>query len=444
MENRDSKEDTNSPECVASAVRNLYETSDFSDVEIEAADGTKLSAHRSILGSRSPVFKQLLLGQFSEAQAPIVSLGFEGNILKSVLEYCYTDEFSGFICQETGKDSEESIIQMAMDVASAADYFALPKLCVKVLDWATDQMDKNPVLAWSFLVAAESSTNTNVWRDRACHIISNHSEKCMSLGQDRLGRVSYWALEQVASDDNIAVNETSLFALIASWRGVSNSKERKADAAGLVARHIHLDRMRASELAAIVRPSDLVTKNQLLDAYELVSARAESAGYDGAVLQQRGPQRSARWETSKGCNYQPTSNAYRRELLECNPMRSGKHKWSIKVTSYCKHVWIGLVCTNNSGVIDRTDPLGWAYGSNGAKRRAGWGGEFFSLPIFSVGDTVTFTLDLSGTVCLKACVNDGDENTIFDRNQLTPPYSFVPAVYLRNPGAVQFCGFLPV
>lgn len=135
-----SKQESNSDgDSAASALRNLYKDQMLSDLEIEGTDGMRISAHRLILASRSPVFKQLLAGDFSEAKSPVVSLGFEGSVLKAVIEYCYTDEFS-FAYDGTEKDREESLVRSAMDLFSAADYFALPKLCDKVMNGATVQM----------------------------------------------------------------------------------------------------------------------------------------------------------------------------------------------------------------------------------------------------------------------------------------------------------------
>lgn len=79
-----------------------------------------------------------------------LDLCFEGTALKAVVEYCYTDKIS-FPFDETGQASEETIARTAMSVVVTADFFALPKLCGKVIDWATAKMKQNPVLAWSLL-----------------------------------------------------------------------------------------------------------------------------------------------------------------------------------------------------------------------------------------------------------------------------------------------------
>lgn len=439
-----------SPTSVASALRLVLENPVLSDVEIHATDGTRLSAHRIILASRSQVFMQLLAGGFSEAKSTVVDLGFEGDVLKAMLEYCYTDEVS-FISPE--KDCEESMVPVVIGIASAADYFALPKLCEQVVDWSTAQMKKNPALAWSFLVEAESSSHAEVWSARARQVMSCHTETCLSLGQDRLGGISLWALEQVASDDDMPVDETELFNLIASWKSSvadddnnNNSRKRKADAAGLVSRHVCLDRMTASDLATVVAPSELATSSQLLEAYKALAAGAEAAGFRTAACL-RGP----RWETSQLASYQSTEAAQINELLDCKPMKKGKHRWSIEVTTMCLSMWVGLA-NISSGAIDRTIFLGhyqhgWMYGRDGSKCHAA-NREHDVLPDFDEGDILTFTLDLSGPICLKVCVNNDEEKTMFDHDKLIPTggdaYAFVPAVSMDLPGAVRFCGFLSV
>lgn len=142
------------------------------------------------------------------------------------------------------------------------------------------------------------------------------------------------------------------------------------------------------------------------------------------------------------------------ELRVRKLMISGsKHKWSIELMTACESTWMGLA--DSSGVIERARSLGsqqhgWVYGKNGSKMHAGIRRDG-TLPKFEDGDTLTFILDLTApSVSLKACVNDGEENTIFGHEELTlgdsggDAYSFVPAVSLKAPGAVRFCGFLPV
>lgn len=69
---------------------------------------------------------------------------------------------------------------------------------------------------------------------------------------------------------------------------------------------------------------------------------------------------------------------------------------------------------------------------------------------------VTFMLDLSGPLCLMGYVNNGEEYTVFHHDDLIMDgdeddlimdgdgdgYSFVPALPLKEPGAVRFCGFM--
>lgn len=460
MENGDSRGRT-SPTNIASALRVVLENPVvLSDVEIEATvDGTRLSAHRIILASRSQVFMKLFAGGFSEAKSgTVIKLSFEGTVLKAVLEYCYTDEVS-FMSSRNNKDSccccDESMVPMVVGVASAADYFALPMLYEQVLKWSTAQMKKNPALAWSFLVEAEttSTSQADVWRARARQILAMYPEACMSSlarREDSLKLLSREALERIVSDESMTIKESSLFTLIASWASVDDDSKnkRKADAAGLVARHIHLDQMPASELATIVKPSDLVTKNQLCDAYESLATRAEQV-HGASCSGMRGPH----WETSTSIDYQSQTATTSCELLVCSkPMISGsKYEWSIQLTTGCESTWVGLA---SSGVIERarslgSQQLGWVYGKNGSKMHAGIRRDG-TLPKFEDGDTLTFILDLTAPpVSLKAYVNDGEEHTIFGHEELTPgdgedAYSFVPAVSLKAPGAVRFCGFLPV
>jgi hypothetical protein len=65
------------------------------DVELLEADGPKITAYRVILAARSKFFQALFYGDFSEGTSPAgnspVKLEFDGNSLRLIVEYCYTD-----------------------------------------------------------------------------------------------------------------------------------------------------------------------------------------------------------------------------------------------------------------------------------------------------------------------------------------------------------------
>lgn len=165
---------------------------------------------------------QLFAGDFSEANASVVSLGFNGPVLKAVLEFCYTDQVNITFDEVGDEVCQESTIRFAVDLASAGDYFQLPKLCNEVFSWAMARMKRNPSLAWSFLVEAESSSQADVWSARACQIMTWYPTVCLTLNNEMLVSISLWALEQVVSDDCIPVEEAKLFNLIVSWASVAD------------------------------------------------------------------------------------------------------------------------------------------------------------------------------------------------------------------------------
>jgi hypothetical protein len=229
-------------------------------------------------------------------------------------------------------------------------------------------------------------------------------------------------------------------------------EERKGVACSLVEKYIRLQRIKPSDLVALVRPSGLIKTDELMAAYEMHLINSESKG-KLSCRTRHGP----RWRTNGSIDLKPTSPSDTNHLLRllCHEIRSGTHIWSMQVV---EAYFVGLGLTENSPRIDGSTGFHLSYFSDGYSVRYGSPPlvRTTGLPHYSAGSVVIFRLDLAknrGT--LSARVGAGEEFQLSDNvwgieegeseeeKASRSDRSFVPfAVFMRDgQGEVRFLGF---
>jgi hypothetical protein len=88
----------------------VLDSGEYSDVELVATDGERISAHRNIIAAHSKFFGTLLLGHFSESSSStFLQIGYEGDILRStIVKYCYTTDKVSLVPEEASENNESS------------------------------------------------------------------------------------------------------------------------------------------------------------------------------------------------------------------------------------------------------------------------------------------------------------------------------------------------
>ncbi|KAL6654204.1 hypothetical protein ACP70R_007669 [Stipagrostis hirtigluma subsp. patula] len=115
----------------------LLTSGEGADVMFEV-DGETISAHRSILAARSPVFKAQLLGPMKENTAVCMWIDdMEGRVFKAMLDFVYTDSFPKI-------DQGETVV-MAQHLLVAADRFGLERLKLMCEDKLCNYVDTSNV-----------------------------------------------------------------------------------------------------------------------------------------------------------------------------------------------------------------------------------------------------------------------------------------------------------
>ena len=110
-DNKDEEETTEEQEIsLLAACRALCNDESLCDVRLQGTDGVIVPANRGILGARSRVFHTLFFGNFAEAKGEegVIKLGYDSKVLRSVLEYCATDQVDFLMKQEGAPTNDKS------------------------------------------------------------------------------------------------------------------------------------------------------------------------------------------------------------------------------------------------------------------------------------------------------------------------------------------------
>jgi hypothetical protein len=269
---------------------NIRSDKELSDLTLRSSDGELIHASRNILAGRSKVFRAMLIGKYSEAGQSEVKVGFEGRILKSIVDYCYTDEIEQFdILAEEPLSLTRAIIQLYL----AADYFGLTQLKVKAAKQARRCMHKClPTACTFFNQALANDAIMEEIKDLALSFIRKSPKAVLMLDPSAsctnemgVNVLSQSAVSEILQDPYLEEEEVEviLFQALEAWSKASNpepheakrggnnnsnqSKKRK-DAASELSHFIRLKRIKPSDLSTTVASSGLISSDRLFDAFK--------------------------------------------------------------------------------------------------------------------------------------------------------------------------------
>jgi hypothetical protein len=323
-------------------------------------------------------------------------------------------------------------------------------------------MDMNKLLALGILITANNNGATPDLLHAAMDTIQNHFDDCgIKDSKDFLGHLTPDLLEEIVSNEAILADEVDLFNVLTSWvdcncdtrsdEAAGNSfytrEKRKEVASELIEKHICLEKIIPSLLRDIVEPSGIVSCEKVLEAYKTHSFSFES----GIAPPCKRTKREC-WESSHQRDFTGAKNHRGTELLQCRPMASGIHSWSIEVVNMGSHrCWPGVALATdppdrNSWLGKQTS--GWVFGSNGRAYHAHPQHPTNKTDlVYGEGSVFKFRLDLTQQGTLSASVDgDGREEVLLFDNMLMigeekVNRSFVPAVSVKAPVSVRFLGF---
>ena len=273
----------------------------FMDVVLQGKDGEQVPANRCILASRSEVFRQMLFGSFKEASLAenVISIGYDGNILRAVVEYICTDSAEIFHKteqpNESGADStvrcgdDETLMGMFVCVADAASYFHLPGLSHKVEEIASKFAQRRPPLAFVLLQACleKGPSIPPTFQEKVVSIIRSEEaadavENACDDDNTLIASLSADTLEYILQDPKMEWQEYQLYQLVSMWvYGPKDDPEvgqlRVQTARDRLVQHIRFESIHPEYLTTDIATSGFVEDTQLYEAFKIQALAAANS-----------------------------------------------------------------------------------------------------------------------------------------------------------------------
>ena len=420
------------------SITNIWEKESFHDVTLKGSDGLTVGASRHVLAARSEVFEKMLLSDFKEASENVIEIGFDGEILKSVAEFIYTDKASmldRLFKEEADDDAEHELanISLALKLMEAAAYFELPGL-YRLVSAATKKfLDAWPGRSFLVLEACSKQGPSAPSGVKAHALAIVRSNKACVEKATAVALLSPPTLEEILRDKDTLMEEYYFFQILDIWVN-SESLEDDADAglrsncrddrrsiAAQMIKHINLESIDPKHLSTTVTSSGYVTSEQLLEAFKS-QALSLAAQTTGVVVFKKRRLALPVWNTSSTELYS-NGGSNIQSFLEYPPMRSGIHQWTVELEAKSNGDWIGVVSSRLKDFMGNNEKCvhyekgSWLVCASGATFQDGSKGDISPVDFNAIGSKVTFTLDLSnedeGKGTLSASVDGKARHTLF-------------------------------
>uniref|UniRef100_A0A8C5E3H3 BTB/POZ domain-containing protein 9 n=1 Tax=Gouania willdenowi TaxID=441366 RepID=A0A8C5E3H3_GOUWI len=228
---------------------------EYSDVTF-IVEGNRFPAHRVILAARCHYFRALLYGGMKESQpqAEVVLEETRSEAFSMLLHYLYTGRASLSAARE----------EVLLDFLGLAHRYGLQPLEDSTSEFLRTVLHTNNVCL-VFDVASLYSLST--LSSACCAYMDRHASDVLS--SDGFLTLSKTALLTVVRRDSFAASEKEIFQALSRW-----CRQHEDDAhTQEVMSAVRLPLMTLTEMLNVVRPSGLVTPDDLLDA---IKTRSES------------------------------------------------------------------------------------------------------------------------------------------------------------------------
>ena len=209
-------------------VMRALQDEDLCDVELIGGDGIPVHANRFLLAARSPVFKSLFYGHFSESTKTSIEFpDFECASLRAIVEFCNRNEISQFRLRVTG--TAASAHRLA-NLYQAADYFGLPILVNEISRICHSLLIRYPTLACAIYESAP--VGTRIYQD-ALLLIQCRPYVALPSDQTTGGGIQAlsagYKLESIFQDEDIQAGESFLFEILQEWVQSQKSDSSSTD-----------------------------------------------------------------------------------------------------------------------------------------------------------------------------------------------------------------------
>nr|CAD7585955.1 unnamed protein product [Timema genevievae] len=227
----------------------LYLNDEYSDV-ILTVDGQPFHGHKVILAARSDYFRALLFGGMRESQQTEIELkGTSLVAFKSLLKYIYTGHISL-------ANLKEDVI---LDVLGLAHQYGFVDLEASISDYLRDILQiRNVCIIYDAARLYQLQFLTKV----CCTFMDRHALEI--IHHDSFLQLSPYAVKELLSRDSFYAQEVEIFRAVCQWVTASPDLESASRMMSVV----RLPLMSLSDLLTVVRPTELVSPDTILDAIQ--------------------------------------------------------------------------------------------------------------------------------------------------------------------------------
>eukprot|EP00581_Thalassiosira_minuscula_P007022 CAMPEP_0183709006 /NCGR_PEP_ID=MMETSP0737-20130205/5152_1 /TAXON_ID=385413 /ORGANISM="Thalassiosira miniscula, Strain CCMP1093" /LENGTH=372 /DNA_ID=CAMNT_0025936997 /DNA_START=57 /DNA_END=1172 /DNA_ORIENTATION=+ len=251
---------------------------DMTDLHLVGSDGSKIPAFRTILACQSSVLRKMLFGDFAESKSDIVKLGYCGDALRALVEFCITDDVALFDGR-VDENAARGIVQLM----ACAHFLNMELLQDKAQTLAYTILNEHKSMACIIYDEASifGEPTESVKKD-ALNIVRANAEETL-LSTPRVLRPEI--LSELIGDDNMMCEEITLFRALNEWamgeiyvgypEEDGNDADRVSIAKEIAAKHIRLSSIRPSDLIGIVKKSCIVDEKLIFEALAAQAIFAE-------------------------------------------------------------------------------------------------------------------------------------------------------------------------
>jgi len=255
-------------ESLADMLKGLMLDDRLSDVMLRGCDGVQVPANRCILAARSPAFRSLLCSdEVSEASSSVIEVGFEGWVLKAVVEFVYTDKVPCLFEDRLLPPREKAKKICALAVASAC--LGLEGLTKHIEEGSKRALAIDTQLALVLIDENRELGPSSRLSELAIGVIRSNPQPVLSASV--LPSLDAVTLKAILMDSQKYWDEADRFRLIQLWAaGGDNalSKETKALVGKSLVNEVCLVLIEPRELKTTVAASGLVKQDDLFRAYQ--------------------------------------------------------------------------------------------------------------------------------------------------------------------------------
>ncbi|XP_025418018.1 BTB/POZ domain-containing protein 9 isoform X3 [Sipha flava] len=238
---------------LANDIGSLYLNDRFSDVVL-VVNGERFHAHTVVLASRSDYFRALFYGGLKEShQSEVAITDASVNSFKKLLEYIYSGRMNLLILQD----------EVILEIFSLSNLYGFTNLELSLSKYLRSNI--NVCNVCSLFSEARLYQHKDLIIE-ALNFIDNHaleviqSEGFLSLSSE--------ALQEVLNRDSLYAYELDIFRAVCRWIK-ANQDDEDPEAKIKVLSAVRYSLMTLDELLSVVRESQLVSSDNILDAIQL-------------------------------------------------------------------------------------------------------------------------------------------------------------------------------